>query len=78
MPNLVNRRRRKSKVNEISSSAIKSNDSTDSDHEFSSKLNFNYHHNHVMTAEKSNKSSRGDEKSSQPKHKQQLEAHKIR
>lgn len=74
MPNLVNRRRRKSKVIENSASAIKS-DSTDSDYEFSSKLNFNHNYNNVMLSEKS-KSSRGAvEKNSQQKH---HEAHKIR
>lgn len=58
MPNLVNRRRRKSKVIENSASAIKS-DSTDSDYEFSSKLNFNHNYNNVMLSEKSKSSSRG-------------------
>lgn len=57
MSNLVNRRRKKSKVIDNSASAIKS-DSTDSDYEFSSKLNFNHNYNNVMLSEKS-KSSRG-------------------
>jgi hypothetical protein len=79
MPNLVNRRRRKSKVIESSNSAVKS-DSTDSDgYEFSSKLNFNYHHqshHHVM--EKAKTFRGGDEKISQQQHQKLLEAHKIR
>lgn len=58
IPNLVNRRRRKSKVIENSTSAIKS-DSTDSDYEFSSKLNFNHSFNNVMLSEKSKSSFRG-------------------
>jgi hypothetical protein len=57
-------------VIESSSSAVKS-DSTDSDgYEFSSKLNFNYHHQSQVKTYRG-----GDEKISQQ---QQKEAHKIR
>lgn len=77
MPNLVNRRRRKSKVIESPASAIKS-DSTDSDYEFSSKLNFNHNYNNVMLSEKS-KSSRGGGAVEKFLQQQKLhEAHKIR
>jgi hypothetical protein len=40
MPNLVNRRRKKSKI--IETQATIKSDSTDSDYEFSSKLNIKY------------------------------------
>ena len=55
MPNLVNRRRKKNKVIESSTNAIKS-DSTDSDYEFSSKLNYNHNYNNVMLSERSKSS----------------------
>lgn len=40
MPNLVNRRRKKSKI--IEAQMTLKSDSTDSDYEFSSKLNYKY------------------------------------
>jgi hypothetical protein len=66
MPNLVNRRRKKSKTNEsIVHVSNTQNDSTDSDYEFSSKLNYKYN----VLPEKLKPFNKSSEKK---------EAHKIR
>lgn len=73
MPNLVNRRRKKSKIIVEPQATLKS-DSTESDYEFSSKLNYEYN----VLPEKTTIKSQRQHSNTNSNDTEKLEALKIR